>query len=58
MKKEQTRSMAEAVEFEAVGFEAVESEAGHKNRCVLIDLGEWCSGNCSPYPKKCKTKIF
>jgi len=50
--------MAEAVLFEAVGFEAVEFEAGHKYRCVLEDLGEWCSGNCSLYPKKCKTKIF
>jgi hypothetical protein len=40
MKKEQTRLMAEAVEFEAVGFEAVEFEAGHKYRCVLEDLGE------------------
>jgi hypothetical protein len=35
MKKEQTRLMAEAV-----GFEAVEFEAGHENRCVLKDLGE------------------
>jgi hypothetical protein len=55
MKKEQTRSTAEAVGIEAVGieavgFEAVEFEVGHKYRCVLEDLG--CFGNCSPYPEK------